>query len=133
MKTKVHKTLEGAFGRANVAKAKELASGYHIILERSAELGYIGSSVELPTVFADDKDPGECVKAIQEALIYVVATMITSGRKPPSSAKQRSVQVNMRLTPYEKLLLSSRAKSRGYKGVSDFLRNGIIKELLKTS
>ena len=135
MDTKVHNDLEDAFGRTILAKAREFVRGYRIILERNAELGYIGNSVELPTVFADDKELGECYRSTEEALIVAVATLIEEGRKPPLSslAKRRTEQVNMRLTPDEKLRMKSKADALGYKGISDFVRHCAIEGLLKTS
>ena len=113
-------------------KAKKMAADYRITLERNERLGFIGSSIELPTVFADAKTPDKCYKATQEALMVAVATMIECGQRPPqpSSAKKRTVQVNIRLTSEEKLLLANAAMSSGFKGISDFIRNSALNRVL---
>jgi predicted RNase H-like HicB family nuclease len=113
-------------------KAKEIANEYCITIERNDRLGFIGSSIELPTVFADAKTPEHCYKAIQEAIMVAVATMIECGQRPPQpiSARKRSEQVNVRLTAEEKVLLSNAASNQGFKGISDFLRNIALNRVL---
>ncbi len=135
MKTKTPKNLEDAFDKAILAKAGKIIRGYRIIIEENANLGFIGNSVELPTVFADGKTPEECYNAVQEALTGTVATMIVCKRKPPQSslAEKRTEQINIRLTPYEKLLLTNKSATLGFKGLSDLIRNFTIDNLLKTS
>jgi len=111
-----------------------MASDYRIILEKNDRLGFIGSSVELPTVFADAKTLDKCYKATQEALMVAVATMIECGQRPPqpSSANKRTEQVNVRLTSEEKILLTNAASSLGFKGISDFLRNAALNRVLSS-
>jgi predicted RNase H-like HicB family nuclease len=117
-----------------VHKAKKIAADYRIILERNDRLGFIGSAVELPTVFADDKTPEKCYKATEEALMVAVATMIESGQRPPqpASAKKRTEQVNVRLTAEEKLLFANAAANLGFKGISDFIRNTALNTVLSS-
>ena len=74
MKTKPM-NLKRSFKSSLLRKAKKIASDYRITIERNERLGFIGSSVELPTVFADAKTPEKCYKATQEALMVAVATM----------------------------------------------------------
>lgn len=128
------KKLKKPFGESVVRKAKKLVADYRIILERHDRLGFIGCSVELPTVFADAKTPEECYKATEEALMVAVATMIESGLRPPqpASTKRRSEQVNVRLTAEEKLLFSNAAMNLGFKGISDFIRNSALDRVLTT-
>jgi len=111
-----------------------MASDYRIMLEKNDRLGFIGSSVELPTVFADAKTTDKCYKATQEALMVAVATMIECGQRPPqpSSANKRTEQVNVRLTSEEKILLTNAASSLGFKGISDFLRNAALNRVLSS-
>lgn len=126
--------LNRPFKNSILRKAKMIASDYRIILERNDRLGFIGSSVEMPTVFADAKTPEQCYKATQEALMVAVATMIECGQRPPqpASAKKRNEQVNVRLTSEEKILLSNAASSLGFKGISDFLRNVALNRVLSS-
>ena len=126
--------LDRTFKNSVLQKAKKIASDYRIILERNDRLGFIGSSVELPTVFSDAKTPEQCYKATQEALMVAVATMIERGQRPPqpASAKKRNEQVNVRLTSEEKILLSNAASNFGFKGISDFLRNAALNRVLSS-
>jgi len=115
-------------------KARKIASDYRIILERNERLGFIGSSVELPTVFADAKTPEKCYRAAEEALMVAVATMIECGQRPPqpASAGRRTEQVNVRLTAEEKLLFANAAMNLGFKGISDFIRNTALNSVLSS-
>jgi uncharacterized protein (DUF1778 family) len=50
--------------------------------------------------------------------------MLEQGQSPPppASEEMRVEQVNVRLTAEEKLALETAAQSKGYKGLSDFVR-----------
>ncbi|HUS73422.1 MAG TPA: type II toxin-antitoxin system HicB family antitoxin [Sedimentisphaerales bacterium] len=124
--------LRRALKASVLRKAKKIVADYRITLERNDRLGFIGSSVELPTVFADAKTPEKCYKATQEALMVAVATMIECGQHPPqpASSKKRTVQVNVRLTSEEKILLANAATNLGFKGISDFIRNTALSRIL---
>ena len=115
-------------------KAKRISDEYCITIEKNDRLGYIGSAVELPTVFADARTPEDCYKATEEALMIAVATMIECGQRPPqpASAKKRNEQINVRLTSEEKTLLSNAASNLGFKGISDFLRNVALNRVLSS-
>jgi len=135
MKTKMEpKDLKKSFKSIVLRKAKKIANDYCITIERNERLGFIGSSVEMPTVFADAKTPEQCYKSTQEALMVAVATMIECGQRPPqpASAKKRNEQVNVRLTSEEKILLSNAASSLGFKGISDFLRSAGLNRVLSS-
>jgi len=128
------KALNKPFKESIVRKAKKLVADYRIILERNENLGFIGNSVELPTVFADAKTPEHCYKATQDALMVAVATMIECGQRPPqpASAKRRTEQVNVRLTAEEKLLFTNAAMNLGFKGISDFIRSTALNNVLSS-
>lgn len=129
-KTKQDNVLK-PFKTSILRQAKKIVADYRIILERNDRLGYIGSSVEIPTVFADGETPDKCYRATQEALMVAVATMVESGQKPPapSSSGNRTVQVNIRLTAQEKLLLANEAVKLGFKGISDFIRSSALQSI----
>jgi uncharacterized protein (DUF1778 family) len=59
-----------------------------------------------------------------------VATMLEDGQSPPAPAREghRSAQVNVRMTPEEKAVLESRAKAKGFRGLSDFIRSSMLTE-----
>ncbi len=105
-------------------RAREITARDRLVLEPDPELGFIGRSLELPTVFADGKTADACVAATREALETAVATMLEMGQAPPAPAERgvRQAQVNIRLTAEEKLLLEESARRRGFRGISDFVR-----------
>lgn len=112
------------FESAVLRRAGKIAEQYRIVLEVNEELGYIGSSIELPNVFADGKSPDACVSATREALSVAVATMLEQGQEPPSPASKglRKAQVNIRLNAEEKYRLQEAARKLGFKGLGDFIR-----------
>ena len=121
------------FSARILCKAEKTASQYKVILEKNDRLGFIGTSVEFPTVYADGKTADECYRATQEALMFGVALMIESGRLPPqpSSTEKRTAQVNIRFTPQEKRWLSKTSTNLGYRGISDYIRNIALTATLK--
>ncbi len=124
--------LSVPFKKSIFDKAGRIVDDYRITIEKNDRLGFVGSSLELPSVFADAKDPESCYQAVQEALKVAVATMLESGQKPPEpvSAKKRTVQVNVRLTAEEKILFTNAAVNSGFRGISDFIRNTALNHVL---
>lgn len=82
----------------------------------------------MPTVMNHGKSPDACVRATRDILITAVAFMLESGQTPPSPASEnkRTEQINVRLTPEEKLLLEETARSKGFRGISDFVRSASL-------
>jgi predicted RNase H-like HicB family nuclease len=120
------------FSAAILHKAQEIARDYRITIEKSDSLGYIGTSIEIPTVFADGKTPGDCYEATQQALTVAVATMLEAGQKPPqpAAAMKRTTQVNVRLTYEEKSMITAAAANSGFKGLADFIRTTVLDRIL---
>ncbi len=120
------------FRPALLQEAHEIARGYKLTIEKSDRLGYVGSSVELPTVFADGATPDKCYQATQEALSVAVAAMLEAGQTPPPSAAfmKRTTQVNVRLTHEEKAIIAAAAAKAGFKGLADFIRTTVLDRAL---
>jgi len=120
--------LDRPFDPAILQQAREIASQYRLILEPNDELGYMGTSIEMPLVWGDGKTPDECVRETREALVSAIATMLEKGETPPTPSNEelRTEQVNIRVTPKEKLLLEEAARSRGFRGISDFVRSATL-------
>ncbi len=123
-KTKRGKALDRPFEAAVLRRAQRIAKQYRLVLEPDDEVGFVGHAVELPNVFADGRTANECVRATREALTAAVATMLEAGQRPPapSAEGKRLMQVNVRLTAYEKQILEEMARQSGYRSVSDFVR-----------
>ena len=113
------------FEESVLRRARKIVENYSIVFKKDDQLGYIGNAIELPMVFADGKTVTQCYEATKEALVVAVATMIECGRKPPmaGASRKRSIQVNIRLTPDEKILITNASTERGFRGISDFIRN----------
>ncbi|WP_425615342.1 plasmid mobilization protein [Anatilimnocola sp. NA78] len=117
----------GAFSATVSKAAKQLVAQYQIILN-CEEGEWFGRGLELPNVFGDGATADDCVVSTRAALVAAVSFLLENGRTPPAPAQQglRTQQVNVRLTAEEKALLESRAQSRGFSGLSDFIRAVVI-------
>ena len=120
--------LSRPFDPAILERARELARKYRIVLEPDDRCGYLGSSLELPNVYADAKTADACVEAVREALTATVAYLIESGKTPPVPAGQqvRDKQVNIRLTEAEQRRLKEAAKASGFNDMSDYMRSKFL-------
>jgi predicted RNase H-like HicB family nuclease len=121
-----------SFHPSILKKARETARDYKLTIEKSERLGYVGSSIEMPTVFADGDTPDKCYKATQEALSVAVAAMLEAGQTPPQPAgfMKRNTQVNIRLTHEEKSMIAAAAARSGFKGLGDFIRTTVLDRAL---
>lgn len=113
----------GAFSVEVWKAARKTAAEYQIIVVQEDGEWY-GRGLEMPNVFADGETVEACIDATREAMAVTVAYLLEAGKTPPSPAQQglRTQQVNVRLTADEKALLEARARSRGFSGLSDFIR-----------
>ena len=134
-KVRQERHLNKAFDPAVLEKARKRARGYHIVLEQSPKLGFIGSSLELPNVYADAKTPEACFAATRKALTAAVAAMLECGQRPPvpAGSRKRTFQVNIRLTGEEKALLSDASSLLGFTGLSDFVRNSALERVSRSA
>ncbi len=117
------KKLDRPFDIKTLTKAKKIVTQYEVIM--SFENGqWYGKGVEMPTVFGGGKTPNECMESTREALVAAVAYLLESGRPAPLPASKgnRTEQVNIRLSAEEKAILSASAKSKGYRGIGDYIR-----------
>jgi len=75
-------------------------------------------------VFGGGATPNKCVADVRQALTGAVALMLEQGESPPAPAteRKRTAQVNIRLTPEEKLRLEEAARRDGFRGLSDYIR-----------
>ncbi len=127
-KAPVREPLNRAFSPDILRRAHELAADYRIILEADAELGFVGHVLEMPGVMADGRTPTECVAAVREAAGASVGVMLEQGQSPPRPAgeRKRQAQLNFRVTDEEKLVLEEAANRRGFRGVSEFVRDAAL-------
>lgn len=118
------KAIDRPFGPDVLRHASEIAGAYQIIIQFE-DGEYFGRGLELPYVMNDGKTPDQCVRATRDSLVTAVAHMLEIGEKPPAPASDqiRSEQINIRLTPEEKLIIDETARSRGFKGIGDFVRS----------
>jgi len=106
-------------------RARRQAAKYRLIIEADDEVGFVGGVTEMPGVMADGRSREACLVDLTFALETTLAHMIESGEKLPSpvSQRERREQINIRLTAEEKENLVEECARRGFKGLSDFVRN----------
>ena len=111
------------FSPAILARARAIAQKYQFVLWREDGEWY-GRGVELPDAMNDGKTPEECIANVRDTFVTVVAYLLEKGQSAPAPAseKLRTMQVNVRLAPEEKLVMEAAAKQRGFEGLSDFMR-----------
>jgi len=115
--------IDRPFEPAVLKRAREIAQQYRVVIHREAG-EYYGESLELPGVMNDGKTAAECVANTLDIIATTVAAMLERGEIPPlpASDERRDEQVNVRLSKLEKLTFEEAARSRGFRGLSDFMR-----------
>lgn len=126
--SKMRKAIDRPFERRVWDHASAIARTYRLIIEHESD-GFRGRVLEMPTVFMFGGTPNECLEETIQALTTVLATMLEEGTTPPTGGQQRrSQQINIRLTPEEKLLLEDKVRRTGFRNVSDYMRHLAIVE-----
>jgi predicted RNase H-like HicB family nuclease len=118
------KAIDQPFDPAILEQARAIVAQYRIILEPSDDPKYVGHTLELPGAIDGGDTPDQAVANVRQAATTLVAYLLEEGRMPPlpASEAKRSEQVNVRLTPEEKLLLEDNAQREGFRGISDYVR-----------
>ena len=119
-KTKVR---SGPFDRAILDAAERIVDVYDIVMRRE-EGEWVGHALEYPEAIGVGKTVQHCMEETRKSLLVGVASMLEDGDTPPIPARQnvRSEQVNLRLTPEEKAVLESRSRTKGFRGIADYVR-----------
>ncbi len=108
-------------------RARRIAKQYRIVIHH--ENGeYYGEALELPGSLNDGRTPTECVENTIDIVTSTIATMLERGEIPPlpASNERRDEQVNVRLSKLERLTFEEAARSRGFRGLSDFMRSATM-------
>ena len=121
--------VDAPFDAAILRKAREIVSSYRFIIRPSEKLGYVASILELPLVFTDGKTQEQCLKNAMFGAETAIASMLEADQTPPLSSNRRTEQINIRLTSEEKLILEEESQRKGYKGLSDFVRDTALAEV----
>ena len=127
---KSSKAIDRPFSSEILRKARAIAESYQIVLHQE-DGEYYGRAVELPNVMNDGSTPDHCVKATRDILTTTIAYLLESGQVPPPPAteKKRTEQINVRVTAEERLMLEEAARSKGFRGLSDFVRSTTLQSL----
>ena len=126
-KQKKQKVKTGPFDADIQAAAERIVDAYDIVLRRE-DGEWVGHALEYPEAMGTGNTVQECMEATRECLIAGVGTMLEMGDTPPVAARQniRSEQVNLRLTPEEKALIESHSRTKGFRGVADYVRTAAL-------
>src|SRR5437762_209013 len=108
--------IDRPFDSKVLQRAKAVAATYQVVGGFDAEEGeWYGHGIELPLAMGDGATAEKCLRSTQETIVVILATMIERGEKlpAPASDEQRTEQINVRLTPGEKLELERSARHGG--------------------
>jgi predicted RNase H-like HicB family nuclease len=114
--------LDRPFDSTLLDRARQIAEQYRIIL-RQEDGEYYGQTLELPGAMNDGKSAAECIENTIDIATTTIATML----------ERRDEQVNVRLSKIERLTFEEAARSRGFRGLSDFLRNAAMSSVVSSS
>lgn len=119
--------LDRPFDPALLDRARVIAEQYRIVVRRE-DGEYYGEALELPGAMNDGKTPNECIENTIAMLTTTIAALLEQGTIPPlpASDERREEQVNVRLSRLEKLTFEEAARSRGFRGLSDFMRSAAL-------
>lgn len=129
LKKRATSLLTKAPDTKHLIEGQRLAKQYRLIIQPDPDVGYVGSSVEMPLVFGEGATTSACIADTLKALSQTIAVMLALGEHPPSPASldKREVQVNIRLTAREKMLIDEAARRTGFRSISDFLRTAALR------
>lgn len=110
------------FARHHLAGAQEAVANYRFSFWRE-DGRFVAQCVELDTLGVGDTAEAAVAHA-KELAITSACVMIEQGQRLPlpASTQARTVQVNIRLSPAEKIAIENAAASHGFRGISDYLR-----------
>ena len=119
--------IDRSFDPALLERARQIAEQYRIII-RHEDGEYYGQALELPGAMNDGKTPAQCLENTIDIVSTTIASMLERGEIPPlpASDERRDEQVNVRLSKLEKLTFEEAARSRGFRGLSDFMRSATL-------
>ncbi len=113
-------------------RARAIAAGYTVYVapnDKATEKGwYLARVLELPLAFANGRNPEEALNKLHTVLETVVGAMLERGESPPEpGGSNRTEQVNIRLTPGEKMRFERAAQSAGFRSISDYIRAAALR------
>ena len=126
--------IDRPFDPAVLERARRIAEQYRIIVRHEGG-DYYGQALELPGAMNDGTTPAACLENTIDIVTTTIAAMLEQGVIPPLPAtdERRDEQVNVRLSKLEKLTFEEAARSRGFRGLSDFMRAATMSSVVPSS
>jgi predicted RNase H-like HicB family nuclease len=121
------KAINRPYSPRIIKDARKIAADYQVVVHLEDGKWY-GRGLELPHVIATGKTAERCIADTQQAMCAAVALILEQGLRPPAPGRQgmRSEQIEVRLTAMEKAVLETAARSRGYRDLTDFVREAAL-------
>lgn len=122
--TKNRKAIDRPFNPAHLAQAERAIDRYTLVIRKDPEAGYLGTWLEFPGVLGVGDTFAKCHTEARDLLKTALACLIEVGESLPAPAgeNRRSVQLNIRLSAFEKTRLESLADRQGFRSISDYVR-----------
>ena len=125
MKKTTSKTSSGRYRE----EAEKIGSQYRLVISSHGTKGFVGSSIEMPLVLGHGKTEALCITDTRAAIVMTLELMLEKGEVPPSPASEgkREVQLNIRLTPDERMRIQEKARQAGFRSIADFMRRAALR------
>lgn len=116
---------------AELARAREWADEYRVVLHQTADGRVTGRGLELPGVIVTRATADACLEACRRAMAVAVAVLLREGGRPPSPMVEQKLeeQINFRVTREDRLRIEGASHAAGFRGVSEFVRNAVLERL----
>jgi predicted RNase H-like HicB family nuclease len=116
------------FDEKLLAKAREIVLGYSLIIERMSPGSFVGRSIELPGTIGHGSTYQECADSTLRTQSFEICTLLERDEPlpEPANSRRRTVQLNLRISPHEKLVMEEAATTRGFRSISDFVREAAL-------
>jgi predicted RNase H-like HicB family nuclease len=128
---KKRRRIDRPFAPSILKRAREAVGRYQVVIRFDQDEGeYYGRGLELPNALGDGATPAACLESTKESMVAVVAFMLERGESPPppASDEARLVQLNVRISPGEKLMFEEAARQRG-QALSEFIRSAALERV----
>ncbi len=116
---------------AVIDRARRMAAKYRLVLEPDASGGFKAHAIEMPRASGAGRTADKCVDNTRAAIVSAVVKMLVKGDAPPLPAGEtrRVEQINIRVSPEDRILLEEAARQQGCRSVADYVRRVSIRTI----
>jgi len=104
-------------------RARTIVKHYQVIIKIAGD-GFEGQGVEIPSISGRGRTVSACVRNTRSAMAARVLEFLRNDQLPPVSLSgaERTKRVTIRVNALEKLLLETKARQAGLRGVAEYVQ-----------